>query len=523
MQNEPNAHQLLNQARQCLSRHEPERARPYLERAIQVAPETIDAYTLLSATRLKRGDLRGATQDLLDALPHVPGDLRTIAKLGHFLYLAGETVAARRCLRHPAVEHSRDGDGLMAVGLIHGMMGESQTALALLKRALAAGNDTLELRYHLGLLHEFCGKFDDARSYYETCLHKQEGFGQAMLRLARLGKRNVDNHHVDAIRTALKKLPPGASIDKACFQFALYEELDTQADYEGAWQALTAANDMMHGRFHYDARQDAELVDAILSGSQVEPMAERGHTDVPTPIFIIGLPRSGTTLLERILGNHSQITPAGELMDFFRQLRWMTNVHDQSPLDLEVLLRSTAIDYAELGTRYLTQTSWRATESAYFVDKFPFNYLLAGMIHRALPHAPILHMVRAPMDICFSNYKAMFMDHCPYSYGQRSTAAYHDQYRRLMTHWHRVMPGAIMDVSYGELVHSPQKMTEKVLAFCGLPFEETCLYMTQSDAPVTSLSSAQVREPIHTRGLGEWKHYAEHLQPMRDALSDDHG
>jgi hypothetical protein len=144
--------------------------------------------------------------------------------------------------------------------------------------------------------------------------------------------------------------------------------------------------------------------------------------------------------------------------------------------------------------------------------------MLAGFIHRALPRARILHMRRDPMDVCFSNWKAMFGDSYAYSYDLSTLAAHHEQYERLMAHWHAVMPGVILDVDYARLVDEPEAVTEEVLAFCRLPYETGCSDLARNYNPVSTISSVQVREPIHGRARGEWHRYEAHLQPLQDAL-----
>jgi len=192
--------------------------------------------------------------------------------------------------------------------------------------------------------------------------------------------------------------------------------------------------------------------------------------------------------------------------------------HGHRIVDLPLVASTGSIDFAEVGWRYLEQTQWRAEGRPYYVDKLPPNYMLAGFIRRALPQAKIVHMGRDPMDLCFSNYRALFGDAFAYSYDLGALAAHHQQYRRLMRHWHEVMPGAIHDVDYSALVQDTEGAVRALLEFCGLPFEAGCIDTAANPGPSATLSSAQVRERIHTRGLQEWKPYAAHLDGLRQAL-----
>ena len=239
------------------------------------------------------------------------------------------------------------------------------------------------------------------------------------------------------------------------------------------------------------------------------------------PIFIVGLPRSGTTLLDRILDNHSQVMSTGERIEFPRQVRWSVDVRGQEMLDENMISRLDQIDFAELGRRYLEQTRWRAQGRPFFVDKLPPNYLLAGLIARALPNAPILHMVRDPMDVCYSNYKAMFGESFGYSYNIDALAAHYHQYRKFDAALARDDAGSHFRRELQRARHRSGKRRSRRFsntAVCRT--RKAGRYEPQHDGAVDTLSSAQVREPIHTRTIGEWRRYEQQLAPLRAALAD---
>ena len=228
--------------------------------------------------------------------------------------------------------------------------------------------------------------------------------------------------------------------------------------------------------------------------------------------------RSGTTLLERVLGNHSQVAAGGELYDFPAQLRWALGRHFSGPSDAEVVAKAPEIDFPLLGLRYLDQVAWRAEGKPFIVDKLPSNFLNIGFIRRAMPQAKILHITRDPMDTCFSNLKELFSAACPYSYDQGELADWYLQYRGLMAHWQRSVPGFVFDVSYERLAAEPEAEARRILAFCGLEFEPGCIDTASNRGSVNTASSAQVREPIHQRNVGAWRRYERHLGPLAEAL-----
>lgn len=304
----------------------------------------------------------------------------------------------------------------------------------------------------------------------------------------------------------------------------MFKELDDLGRQDEAWQALARCNALMRQVNPYDADGESAVVDALIKVSNSlgrRTACGKSEAESPQPIFIVGMPRSGTTLLDRMLSSHSEVVSAGEIPDFLRQLRWVTDVSSQGVQGiLNAVERSPEVDMAELGARYLSQARWRAQGRRYFVDKLPTNIRMVAHIRHALPHARILHMVRDPMEVCFSNLSVMFGNISAYSYDQRALAHYYRLYTRLTRHWRTVMPDAMLEVSYADLVREPEVTLHKVLEYCGLTVEEACLHPERNTAPVATPSSAQVREPIHTRGLDRWHRYAQHLKVLCEAMTD---
>jgi Flp pilus assembly protein TadD len=494
-------------------------ARATLETLLRQAPGHTSARMLLASTILNLGQVREATRQAVMAAQSPPQDAKTICLIAQFLIRLGEMTAARDCLQHPATLRVRDGRVLAALGHAHERLGDHVSAMAFMDRARAVGYNNPDFRYFHSLQLQYNGHMAEAQSELEACVRAGTLRGRVSLTLARLRKQTPENNHLDSIRRQLQSVKPGSE-DHAAFEFAQFKELEDLRDYPAAFSALQRGNEIMYRRVNHDTAHEQALFNGVIARCTAEFMRPHATTlEGPTPIFIVGLPRSGTTLLDRILGNHSKVISTGERSDFPRQLDWTADYHSRDLLDDSLMERADNIDYAELGSRYLAQTQWRARGKPFYVDKLPPNYMLLGFIHRALPHAPILHMVRDPMDVCFSNYKALFGDASySYSYNFSALAAHYASYRRLMRHWHAVMPGRIFDVDYTRLVNDPEGLIRPVLDYCGLPYEPDCADLSRNTAAVDSLSSAQVREPIHTRTLGEWRHYEPQLQPLRDLL-----
>lgn len=508
----------------CLQNGQLEQAQAAFEALLRQHPDDIRARLHLGELLNARGHRQAASRQWLALMPHLPDDALFIAELATNLYFNGESRAARQCFEHPQVARARSLRDLLALAHARRLLDEPAATLALLDRAMAAGAGAPDDWLARALMLEFSGQRDAATTALEQCVQRWPRFSGAMLTLMRL-RRQTDDHPLAGLRQHLASIPqgthPGIDTVYAEYQFATFKLLDDLGRHAEAWAALVAGNATMHRLHPYAASAHVEAVDTIIAQSQAlgatAPTAPA--TTGPRPIFIIGLPRSGSTLLERILSNHSQVASAGELGDFAKQLRWCSDTPGRGLDNLATLIaRCTHVNATELGRRYLAQTQWRAHGKRFYIDKLPNNYLFVYWLHRALPDAPIVHIRRDPMDACFANFKAMFGGSSTHTYAMDSLAHHYGQYRRLVAHWHGLLPGRVLDVDYTRLVTAPAATIERILRHCGLAREAACLHPEQNVAAVSTFSSTQVREAIHTRSLGAWHHYATGLQPLQEAL-----
>jgi tetratricopeptide (TPR) repeat protein len=495
-------------------------ARTQLHALLETHPGHAGAHTLLAGIVLAEGKVREATVELARAAATLDRDPALLVRVAQGLSRLGEVNAVRASLAHPLTREVRNGAFLTALAHIFHGLGLHAQALELMERARAAGHDAPEANYFHALQLQFTGRLAEAEAEMEAGLRRDRFPGRLPLSLARIRTQTAGANHVAVLRERLATVEPGSEA-QAAMEFALYKELEDLGDLDGAWAALQRANAVMAKRLPYDAEAETRLFDAIIARFDASLLAgPAADLAGPTPIFVVGLPRSGTTLLERLLGSHPAIASAGELRDLPLQLRWVADRHGREILDRQLLDDIATLDFGLLGRRYLEQSSWRAHGKPCYVDKLPTNFMLVGLIHRALPHAKVVHITRDPMDVCFSNYRALFGDGHAYSYDLAALAHHHRQYRRLMRHWEHVAPGFVIDVSYADLVRDTEATCRRLLAACGLPFEPAMLDHGGNAASVATLSSAQVRQPIHTRGLGGWERYRDRLEPLRAALGD---
>ncbi|KGI77042.1 sulfotransferase [Oleiagrimonas soli] len=499
-------------------------AQTTLESLLQRVPESLPTRLRLIDVLWERGRFRGAAAEALRAASFSPVAPEMLIQIAQRLSRCGETVAARRCLSRLEEQHDLDSAVLVEAARLRLALGEIPEALQSIEKAAAEGLDDPDACYLHASLAQFSGDIEGAGRILEQCLDRWPMFSGASMAQARLRKQEASTNHVESLQAKLGRIPvdsgvAGDRLVRAEFESALFNELDDLGQHAQAWEALASSNAIMHELFPYHREGEEAVTEAII-GRALKPVSKGGAvTSGPVPIFIIGLPRSGTTLLDRMLSNHSGVVSAGEINDFLLQMCWSCDIVERDLASrLDYLKKSAHVDFRELGERYLQQTIWRAREHAFFIDKLPTNFQLVDLIHRALPDARILHMVRDPMDVCFSNLKAMFGGTSTYSYAFGAMAHYHRQYRRIMRHWHETLPGVVMDVDYDALVKRPEVVMPQVLAYCGLDMQVDCLSPERNVAPVSTPSSVQVRQPIHTRSVAQWRHYEQQLQPLLDML-----
>lgn len=518
---------LYRRATEQVEQRQWEAAQASLQVLRAATPEDPRVALDLAAVMQARGLLRGSTAVLLDAAKSESCAPELLLALARKLYFTGELVTARSCLDRVEAAMLRAAPQLVELARMRWLLGEHREAYKLSTRALASGADSTDASYLHATLAQYNGEIEVARTSLLHCLEKWPRFGEAAVSLVHLERQESAEllKLLDARLARLQNDPPGPMQQQAAAQFhaARFKVLDDLGHFDEAWQALERGNAIMQALHPYDESGEAAICEALVHTSasladRVTPSATLHHG--PQPIFVVSLPRSGTTLLDRALSNHSAIMSAGEINDFRRQLRWMTDVPANGVAGmLEVLRRVQSVDLAELGRRYLAQTQWRAPGKRWFVDKLPINIRMVPFIRLALPGAVIVHIHRAPMDVCYSNLKAAMGPSSAYSFGMTSMAHYYGLYRGLVERWQRDYPGLMHEVAYEELLRAPVSTLTGVLGRCGLKIEPACLHPERNAAPVATPSCNQVREAPHLRSLGEWRRYESRLEPLRASLN----
>lgn len=498
-------------------------ARRHLLRLLELQPGHRYARVMLAGTVLAQARVREAVAQLRQAAAGSHDDPALLLRIAQALLRVGDSQSVAQLMQQACIGHCADPLVLASLAHVFQALGLHADALRLMQQARQRGFDNPDFQYFLGVQLQFNGDLDAAEQALLRCLQARPGFGRAALSLSRLRRQTAQANHVDALRRQLRQ-PSSSNEDSAALWFALYKELEDLGEDAAAWEALNTGNALMWQQLRHDDRADAaqhQAMAALAGEGAFSAAAPVAVDEGAQPIFIVGMPRSGTTVLERMLGNHSQVLSLGELGDFAQQLRWQADQAGRALLDPALLQALPALDYAQVGQGYLQQTRWRLAGERRFVDKLPPNYLLAGPIARALPQAVIVYVRRDPMAVCFSNYRAMFGASYAYSYNLQALAAHNRAHRQLMQAWQQHLPGRVLEIDYEALVADPQAVLATILQRCQLQPEAGATDLTRNAAASATLSSVQVREPLHARSIEQWRRYATQLQPLYEALAAD--
>lgn len=364
----------------------------------------------------------------------------------------------------------------------------------------------------------YLGRFDEAEQDVVRALKRAPELAQGHWLLAQVRKQTPESNHVQRIASRLEA-PMRSAEEPALLAFALHKELDDLGRYPEAWLALRKGCASKRSTLRYDAGATSQLFAALRSweaaAGDTAPVG--GARDV-VPVFIVGMHRSGTTLLEQLLAGNGEIRGLGELYDFTSAMRHATDHHCPGVIDPLIVERAAKVDFAGVGKSYIDGIAWRLGGGRFFTDKLPSNFLNVGFICEALPNAKILHMVRDPVETCFSNLRELFSSANPYSYDQVELAEYFLEYRRLMEHWRTRYPDRILDVDYAQLTTDPEAQLRRVAAFCGFDFEPAMLDLQTRRRGIVTASAVQVRGRIRVESTPKWRAYAPYLQPLMDRL-----
>lgn len=436
-----------------------------------------------------------------------------------------ETSKAITAYRRAVKINSKHGLAWNNLGSALEQQGNKKSALSAYEKAVVINPMHAEAQNNQGAIYSEMGRLDEARTSFHAAIRAKPDFVEAHYNLSSLKTYTQDDPHLAMLEQVFARRDSLTIEARIRYAFAIGKALDDIGRYDQAFAAYEEGNRLQHSILPINEERADALVADILKVFSPDFFEERktwvGEVDKKhIPIFIVGMPRSGTTLLEQILSTHRSVYGAGELIDLNNAIQAVTGSVDGKPFANEVIHLSEE-NIREIGKNYLEKV-WKLSPKSHFItDKMPANFFYLGLIHLALPNAKIIHAMRDPMDSCFSCYSRLFNDTMEFAYDLNALGRYYRRYITLMRHWHSVLPkNTILDLSYEEMVADTEGQARRVLDFVGLPWDEKCLDFHKNDRLVKTASVAQVRKPIYKTSVARWKHFKKHLQPLLSAVGE---
>jgi tetratricopeptide (TPR) repeat protein len=508
---DPTASRLEEEALR-LARHGSFRAAAELCRTLTSKhPQFASGWRTASTIALQTGDAAAALAAIEHSLALTPKDGRSLLQKAQCLRALRRPAEALELAKSTRPLLDEDAAALDSLGTFYSQCGEQALALAACERALELAPRNAAITFNRASIRRHLGQLAEAEEDYDQVIRARPNDFEAYLNRSELRTQTRARNHVAELEKLLTRGISDAR-GEVEIRYALAKEYEDLGEYGRSWIHLELAAKLHRRHQVYHVDRDVQTVDWIIAAFPQTPPPATPATGQPAmgqpamgqPIFIVGLPRSGITPVERILGSHSSIQSAGELNDFSQALLdvVLRSANTRSIEREELVARSAKIDFPALGREYLERARPATVHKTHFTDKMPLNYLYCGLIHRALPGARIVHLTRHPLAVCYGMYKTHFKDAYPCSYKLEELGRYYIAYRKLMSHWHATLPGAIHDVSYERLVANPPGEIRRLLEFCGLPWEET----------------PQVRQSLYDSSLAQWRHYATQLEKLRSQL-----
>ncbi len=483
----------------------------------------VEAMRLLARIGIER-DVLDDAQLLLEAVLDVAPDYHPArfdyaqVLVKRHLYKQAREQAEKLLAADPADRSYRTLHAMTCVGL-----GQHERAIELYRELLPGALQPAEL--HLSIAHTLktLGRREEAIAAYHAAAAARAGYGDAWWSLANLKTYRFADRELEQMRAAESAASTSVT-DRYQLCFALGKALEDQEQYATSFEYYVRGNALKRSESRYRPEvfeRNTRLQIGVCT-PQLFARNRDGGAPAADPIFIVGLPRSGSTLIEQILASHSAVEGTQELADIPRLVVDLAgrDPDPDNPRYPAVLADMTAADYRRLGEKYLSDTRVFRSGKAHFIDKMPNNFRHIGLIHLMLPNAKIIDARREPMACCFGNLKQLFASGQEFTYSIEDIARYYRTYLELMRHWNAVLPGRVLRIQHEDLVDDLPGNVRRLLDYCGLEFEPACIEFYKTERSVRTASSEQVRQPLYREGLDQWRHYEPWLGALREALGD---
>jgi tetratricopeptide (TPR) repeat protein len=513
---------MLREAAAAMVKNEVALAERLLKKHLIGKPTDVPAIRMLAEVAVRCGQDEDAEKLLLRCLELAPGFAAARYNLAVILHRRNDPNNALVEIEKALAADSENPSYRNLCAVILSRTGDYDRSIELYSRLLSEYPENAKVWSSYGHVLKTAGKAADSIDAYRQSIERKPSYGEAYWSLANLKTYRFTDTDLAAMHAQLEDMKLVGE-DRWHFQFTLGKAYEDAKEYEKSFDHYAKGNALVLHRSGYDPDLNTTRVRELKRAFSQEFLAKREGMgcDASDPIFIVGMPRSGSTLLEQMLACHSQIEGTAELPDILTLAKDLRDEADSDDVAVyaAVLGTKSADELREMGERYLQRTQiYRKSGRPFFIDKMPNNFLHVGMIHLILPNAKIIDARRHPLGCGFSNFKQYYAQGQSFSYGLTEMGRFYYDYVDLMAHFDGVLPGRIHRVFYEDTVGDTESVVRDVLEYCGLDYEPACLRFFESDRPVRTASSEQVRQPIYKAGVEQWKNYEEWLDPLKEAL-----
>jgi len=487
------------------------------QKALQNQPDLVPAHFLVGLVALEAKERKTAFSAFQSVVKLDKDHAPAWAQLAKLYMSEGQVNRADAALRETLRIKPDDPIVLDLIGTTLSLMGEHGAAQAFFGRANTKKPNFPPFMQNLANNLVYHGDTAAADTIFSKIIEIQPDSPQAHWGLASSTRATGTSHieQMQPLQAKHKHDPRG----RAFYLYAMGKEREDLQQWDEAFEAFSQGAAARRATIEFDEPGEIAMFD-YLEEHYTRDWLDSLPDGIPdtSPIFVLGQPRTGTTLVERIITSHSQVHSAGELQQLGLAVRRLSNYRNPRRFSAELFASARGLEPRKIGAMYLQTSSKMRGNTPRFVDKLPQNYLMIPLVLKALPKAKIVHLVRDPMDACFASYKQLFADAYLHSYDQLEMARHHARYRKLMQIWHQRFPGRIFDISYENTARDLEPNARALIDYLELPWQSACLNFHQQESAVSTASAAQVREPAHTRSIGRWRRYESQLQPMVQSL-----
>ncbi|MDA0649575.1 MAG: sulfotransferase [Proteobacteria bacterium] len=510
--------QLLQDGFDALNRGQLEVAAKACQNALSQRPDLAPAHFLVGLVALE-GEKRQVAHNAFKSVVKIDRDHAAAwAQIARLNASEGRIALAEAALKEVRRIQPTDPAVLDLTGTVLNQLGEYETAKAFFTRVNEQAPGKTGYMMNLANALVFNGDIEEAVELFRAVIDLDPRSAQSHWGLANAVKA-ADDQHILQMQQLIDTCSANPRA-RGFLYYAIGKEYEDLQQWQAAFDAFTAGAAARRETVEFDEVAEEAMFDLIRTRFDAAWLAKRpGGNPDPSPIFVLGQPRTGTTLIERVITSHSQVHSAGELQQFGLATRRVSQHIDHRRFSSGLFAAAADADPKAIGDRYLQTSARMRGKTPRFVDKLPVNYLHLPLILAALPNARIVHLVRGPMDACFASFKQLFADAYLHSYEQKEMARHHIRYRRLMDHYRAEFPDRFIDIRYEDAARDLEPHARSLIAALGLNWEDACLNFHESSAGVATASAVQVREPAHTRSIGRWKRYESQLAPMCEELA----